>query len=1161
MQPLVSCIMPTFNRRAFAPRAIEYFLRQDYPDKELIVVDDGTNPIADLVPADERIRYIRLNERLTTGAKRNLGCQEARGEVILHWDDDDWAADWRISYQVENLLKERVDICGLDKVYYYDPAANRAWQYVYPAGGKPWVGGNTLCYHKSVWRENPFPNINVEDTRFIWSCVARGKKILALPDSSFFVAMIHDSNVSPKRTQDARYHPCPVEEIRRVMGEDWDRYSRSPEKHIPKETNAPPPAALPVALVAAARGVGDILRATPLIRVFARMGYVVDVLVAPDYPEAVKLLEGAPEIRSLFYLPSPWRREGERKLDGLSENRYDLAAFTFWGAEHRSLVQARRTFQFDEQEWLREGDNACLEKIAAEMGWQGELPEPFAMASERRFDLPAGTVALHPGCKPDWPWKKWHGFDELAAMFPNVAIIGTPEDLDNEVTYFKREFQWPEHARNFVGKLSLTDTAALLRECAALVSNDSGLMHLGVAMGTPTFGIFGLTSPRREMMRSPKMIAITKQLACEPACRQQPWGRRDCEHHLECLKTLTAEEVWQKVAALVPQEQRAALPRREEVKPMDELSVIYYGYVFDTTGYGEAARAYIHALHAAGINVSVVDLTNHERQVKDELIESLVGKPVAADFHLFHGIPPQWSRLAFRLPNAVGITVWETDQMPAQWRNALNHVLEVWMPCDFNVATFQPALERPVFKLPHAILPKTFNGEVPEPDAWLGIGRLDFVFYSIFEWQDRKNPQGAIEAYLRAFADQDDVVLLIKTNPGAEAAARAALARARELTGSSARVELRCAAWSEPQIEALHRRGDCYVSLHRGEGWCYPLFEAARRGKPVVATAYSGPLEYLDPQRHHLVRCETGEVTQRYAYYNPRMRWAEPDLSNASEAMRAVYTQREAAREQAVIAARQIENDYSLQSIGAQARGRLLNLLRRANFQKYKRLEVAEKEQRLKPPVPIPGDWYDQDYFENGLKSNWECGYSWPQFSGLFTETAKFLTEIFPEAESFLDAGCAKGFLVKALRDAGKDARGFDHSLWAIRQADESVKSFLQQAGTDDVDVDRQYDVLLAFSLFESLTEDQLHSFLARAREWTRQALLATIATVEPDKPAEGEDRDLAHITMRPREWWESAFLRAGWRQDHVHKLAQRFCQNHALPLKMGWQVYLFVPR
>jgi heptosyltransferase-1 len=83
----------------------------------------------------------------------------------------------------------------------------------------------------------------------------------------------------------------------------------------------------------------------------------------------------------------------------------------------------------------------------------------------------------------------------------------------------------------------------VLSRCAALVANDSGLMHLGVALGVPTFGIFGITSPARESMAAPNMTAITKGLPCEPACRRGPWGRRDCEHHLRCLRTLTADDV------------------------------------------------------------------------------------------------------------------------------------------------------------------------------------------------------------------------------------------------------------------------------------------------------------------------------------------------------------------------------------------------------------------------------------------------------------------------------------------------------------------------------------------------------------------------------------------------------------------------------------------
>ena len=68
--PLVSCIMPTHNRRVLVPRAIEYFLRQDYALRELIVIDDGSDPVEDLMPADRCIHYIRLRDETPLGAKR-----------------------------------------------------------------------------------------------------------------------------------------------------------------------------------------------------------------------------------------------------------------------------------------------------------------------------------------------------------------------------------------------------------------------------------------------------------------------------------------------------------------------------------------------------------------------------------------------------------------------------------------------------------------------------------------------------------------------------------------------------------------------------------------------------------------------------------------------------------------------------------------------------------------------------------------------------------------------------------------------------------------------------------------------------------------------------------------------------------------------------------
>src|SRR5690349_3155219 len=113
--PLVSCIMPTANRRRFVPGAIAQFLAQDYEAAELVIIDDGTDPVADLIPSHPALRYLRTRRHRTLGTKRNAACEAARGDVILHWDDDDWYAPHRIRTQVEALFASDADLCGIDR--------------------------------------------------------------------------------------------------------------------------------------------------------------------------------------------------------------------------------------------------------------------------------------------------------------------------------------------------------------------------------------------------------------------------------------------------------------------------------------------------------------------------------------------------------------------------------------------------------------------------------------------------------------------------------------------------------------------------------------------------------------------------------------------------------------------------------------------------------------------------------------------------------------------------------------------------------------------------------------------------------------------------------------------------------------------------------------
>jgi glycosyltransferase involved in cell wall biosynthesis len=221
--PLVSAIMPTADRRSFVPRAIEYFRRQTYPNKELIIVDDGADPIGDLIAQRENIIYLRPPSRLSVGAKRNLACEKAHGEIILHWDDDDWHAPHRISYQVDALLNSGTDVCGINNMFFLNQSDGRTWQYSYPTNQRFWLSGSTLCYRKSFWAKHRFPEVNVgEDARFIWA--GSRARMTLLSDSTFHVGIIHKGNVSPKQTRGVYWKPCPADTIRGILKEDWSFY-------------------------------------------------------------------------------------------------------------------------------------------------------------------------------------------------------------------------------------------------------------------------------------------------------------------------------------------------------------------------------------------------------------------------------------------------------------------------------------------------------------------------------------------------------------------------------------------------------------------------------------------------------------------------------------------------------------------------------------------------------------------------------------------------------------------------------------------------------------------------------------------------------------------------------------------------------------------------
>ena len=227
--PLVSCIMPTKGfvgpnaslvRREFVEVAVEYFLRQSYSNKELVIVADEPWPSC---PSEyetpDRVRWLRGPAGVTLGAKRNWCVEHARGDLIAHWDDDDWYGPERLERQVAAMQAQAAEVCGLDCPRFYDLASGNSYRY---ETVRAYAYSATLMYTREYWGRSPFPDIQVGSaTPFVWG-PGRLSRAAILSDSDWYVGIAHGSNTSRKEFNRSEYRRWPS--VEPVIGADWSFY-------------------------------------------------------------------------------------------------------------------------------------------------------------------------------------------------------------------------------------------------------------------------------------------------------------------------------------------------------------------------------------------------------------------------------------------------------------------------------------------------------------------------------------------------------------------------------------------------------------------------------------------------------------------------------------------------------------------------------------------------------------------------------------------------------------------------------------------------------------------------------------------------------------------------------------------------------------------------
>lgn len=322
----------------------------------------------------------------------------------------------------------------------------------------------------------------------------------------------------------------------------------------------------------------------------------------------------------------------------------------------------------------------------------------------------------------------------------------------------------------------------------------------------------------------------------------------------------------------------------------DGVNVV--GYLTRESSLGDVARRLCDGLAAAGVALSRLAV---QRTASPEVPHAPAPDDVIAHRHTLAVVnADQLPALELDHPELfaagtrlVGYWFWELEHVPRTMRRVAAQVDEIWVGSRFVADALRAAVDTPVRHVPVPVAPPVASDRTRQSFPQLaGLGDR-FVFAVVFDHfsvTERKNPVGAIEAFRRAFAPGEGPVLVVKSMN----AARRWPQHQHVVAAASGRDDI--VLWDEHLSRDDHmafiRGVDALVSLHRSEGLGLHLAEAMWLGTPVVATRYSGNLDFTDDDCALLVDATLTPVVRGEGVYPPEARWADPDLDRAAAAMR-----------------------------------------------------------------------------------------------------------------------------------------------------------------------------------------------------------------------------------------------------------------------------------
>ncbi len=360
---------------------------------------------------------------------------------------------------------------------------------------------------------------------------------------------------------------------------------------------------------------------------------------------------------------------------------------------------------------------------------------------------------------------------------------------------------------------------------------------------------------------------------------------------------------------------------------MNGINVL--GYINGKFGLGEAVRLNLKALKSVGVSVSEIDyeLLKRSRAYEYDFSYSvnLVQISLNDIDNFFCVINPQF----FIDRYTILFLPWESEYIPDKLTKAINLFNEVWTPSGYCKFIFSKVYEGPIIVVPHPVgveLKPLKNDKLP-----IRFSKDKFSFLFIFNYHssvERKNPFHLIEAFKKAFYDNENVELIIKTSSSKDY--KKLEKKIHSFVKGSENIKIIDVDLDRNSVDHLINNCDCYLSLHHSEGFGLTLAEAMYFGKPTLASNYSGNKEYMNKNNSYLVDCEVGLIENPDTIFSDKTIWGYPILEDTINKMKLVHENDQLRNEKSRLAKEDIKNKLSYTAVGSIMSNRLKQI--RTNF-------------------------------------------------------------------------------------------------------------------------------------------------------------------------------------------------------------------------------------